>query len=133
MDQTPTTLTISGIRTVQWAKKEDAMMQFNQALTLDKNYIASIYNLGDLLREKHEFERAIPFLKKTIQKNPNHLYAYNSLGLCYEEMGDFEQAIYYYEKSIEIAPKSEWNNAARMRLKSLYQKVANPENTKESQ
>jgi tetratricopeptide (TPR) repeat protein len=63
------------------------------------------YNeIGMYYYEKRIFDKAIPFLKKTLFLNPDHSKAHNNLGLCFLGQGSVNQAIEEFQKAIQIHP-----------------------------
>ena len=63
-------------------------------------------NKGTDLMLKGGHKKAIEFLKKAIDLNPEFSEAYYNLGICYEQLGDHKDAIEMFKKTIELSPDS---------------------------
>ena len=77
---------------------------------------ASYNNLGNVYRDKGEYERAIEYYKQSLEimlkayhDSPNHpdiAASYNSLGVTYYVKQEYEEAIKYCNKAFVIAIKA---------------------------
>lgn len=61
------------------------------------------FDQGHILFSREQYEGAIPYFKKTVEKDPFHAEAYYYLGVCYKETGATE-AVDAFKKAIEINP-----------------------------
>lgn len=86
-------------------KLDEAKLCYRKIVDIDSTYSESYYNQGyiHLVYEK-QYDSAIFFFDKAIEKDSSHFYAYNNLGLAYEYNGDIEEARSAYRKAIEINP-----------------------------
>ncbi len=51
------------------------------------------YNLANVYAQRRDYDRAIPWYRKTIQLKPGHAKAHNNMGFCYFFKGDIQKAI----------------------------------------
>ncbi|MGD2084591.1 MAG: tetratricopeptide repeat protein [Candidatus Aminicenantes bacterium] len=61
------------------------------------------FDQGQILFSRDQFEGAIPYFKKAVEKDPFHAEAYYYLGICYRETGATD-AVDAFKKAIEINP-----------------------------
>ena len=61
------------------------------------------FDKGQILFSREQYEGAIPYFKKAVEKDPFHAEAYYYLGICYRETGATD-AIDAFKKAIEINP-----------------------------
>jgi len=61
------------------------------------------FDQGEILFSRDQYEGAIPYFKKAVEKNPFHAEAYYYLGFCYKETGATD-AVDAFKKAIEIKP-----------------------------
>ncbi len=54
--------------------------------------------------DKGNFEKAIEYLDKVLEINPNSINALNNKGVALKNMGMFDEALNYYNKVLEIEP-----------------------------
>lgn len=99
----------------------NAEIQFNEALKIDPNYINAIYNLavtyvkwGSKMRdesiEKDEesneylgmYEKALPYLEKYLEVNPEEGAIWDLIGKVYTNLGQNEKAENAYNKAKEF-------------------------------
>ena len=75
---------------------------YKEVLNANPNHEASHYNLGNVLKELGEYQKAISCYEKAIQINPLHSGVYINLGTVFKQLGEFQNAINCYEKTIQI-------------------------------
>jgi tetratricopeptide (TPR) repeat protein len=61
-------------------------------------------NMGTLLGEQEQFEKAIFHLEKAMEINPAFPDTYYNLGVVFSQQGRFDKAIPYFEKALKIKP-----------------------------
>jgi tetratricopeptide (TPR) repeat protein len=59
------------------------------------------FEKGVILYSRQQYEEAIPFFKKAVEKNPQHAEAYYHLGLCYKELKTTD-AVEAFKKAIQL-------------------------------
>ncbi len=73
----------------------EAITAFQNAITLDSDFVTAHYNLGLAYLKMEAYRRAIPSLEKTVTLDPNHKAAHHSLALAYlgqQELGKARDA-----------------------------------------
>jgi type IV pilus biogenesis/stability protein PilW len=80
----------------------------------------SYRNLGFAYHQKGEYEKAIHYYNRAIERFPGFTPVYDDMGLTYEKMGKTDEAIASYKRCIELAPKVA---VPRLHLGSLYLKL----------
>ena len=51
-----------------------------------------------------QHEKAIPYLQRAVERNPNHTNAHLLLGLSYRAMKRGDEARVHFEKTLELEP-----------------------------
>ena len=77
---------------------------YNETLKANPYYEGAHNNLGILLNQLGEYQKAISAYKKAIQIEPNNVAAYNNLGFVFNQLGEYQKAISSYENAIQIKP-----------------------------
>lgn len=60
---------------------------YEQAMSLDSSNRMAAYNLGGILQDNFEEEKAIDCFNRTIQIDPDYADAHYNLGICLETVG----------------------------------------------
>jgi len=68
--------------------------------------VATLINLGILLKERGELKRAFDLFSDAVSLAPGHADAHSSLGGLYARMGKKYKAIACYRTALELAPES---------------------------
>lgn len=75
-------------------------------LILAQNADSRIFsNLGNVLNNKGDYERAIQNFEHALEYDRNNEFAYNNIAQAHFQMHKLEEAIPYAEKALEINPK----------------------------
>ncbi len=77
---------------------------FRQFYDLAESRCSFLLDLGELYREKLDFDNALEILHKAIEHDPNSEFAYVERGLTYKEMGKHELAISDFLQAWELDP-----------------------------
>ena len=77
---------------------------YYKTLKSNPNHVDAHNNLGIVLYELGEHQKAISCYEKVIQIQPNDAAAHYNLGKILNEFEDFQKAISCYEKAIQIQP-----------------------------
>lgn len=82
---------------------QQAIKEFKEALRLKPDDLDLYYYLGICNHKLKQYQQALPYLQKAIEKESNdELYYY--LGACYYHLGQLTEAITYLKKTIQINP-----------------------------
>lgn len=109
-----------GMNSLNRSKYEDAIVYFNDALTLSKqnpeskesDWVNSLSNLGLANQELELYDQAIKYhlealaIRERMANKGGMAISSANLGICYKLMGDSNQAITYYEQSIAYAKEA---------------------------
>jgi len=76
--------------------------------TLTKNPTCWVgqYNLGSILLQKGQVDKALEHFQNAVEINPNYLEAHSNLGLALLQKGQMDEAVAHFKKASEIAPNS---------------------------
>ena len=77
---------------------------YKETLKTNPNYAAAHYNLGIVLNELGEYQKAMSSYERAIQIQPNYVDAHYNLGNTLKELGEYQKAMSSYEKAIQINP-----------------------------
>ena len=94
---------ILGASAAQIGMLEEAANAFNKSLVI-KPDAETFNNLGNVLSEQNNTDKAIEVYKKAIMLKPNFADAYYNLGSLFAKQDKFDQAIEAYKNSILINP-----------------------------
>lgn len=82
----------------------------------------NIYNDGNQLYKKGNYEEALPKIKIASEINPDldiMPWATFQVGMCYKEIRDYENALIYFHKVIDNYPKSTYVSNAKMMISQI--------------
>jgi tetratricopeptide (TPR) repeat protein len=77
---------------------------YRQAVTLNPNHAAIVYDLGYALQLQDRPDAAIRRYRRAIEINARHSYAYYNLGYLLQRKGEDDSAIETYEKAAALDP-----------------------------
>lgn len=83
---------------------EQAISEYNKAISLNPNYVDAYNNRGLAYAEQGNYAQAISDLNKAISLDPNYANAYNNRGYTYTKQGNYAQAIPECNKAISLNP-----------------------------
>jgi TolB-like protein/Flp pilus assembly protein TadD len=83
---------------------ENAIVELNQALTLNPNLVEANRWLGFALIGVGKPEEALPFIRKALRLNPVEKGRTAALGLVYRKLGRYEEAIEAYKEVVRFRP-----------------------------
>ena len=83
-----------------------AVVQYEQALRLKPQHVASLYRLGICHTKMKAFEKAAAVWRKYIKATGDIASGYSNLGFCYEMAGDPRSAEAAYKEGIARDPGS---------------------------
>ena len=94
----------------------DAPAAYRRALEMDPGHSDAHVNLGRMLQEAGEYQKAETHYDQALEIEPDNLLAAFNLGTLFEDMGRIEDAIATYQKALNLAD-------AHYNLSRLYELV----------
>ncbi len=82
----------------------EAKLIYKKIIKINPNFPNVYYNLGNILKDLGEFDRAIDCYQKVIKIEPKNVSALNNLGVLYREIKEYQKAIFYFNKVVAINP-----------------------------
>jgi tetratricopeptide (TPR) repeat protein len=76
-------------------------------------------NQGTLLADRHEYEKALPYLTKAANMSPDNPTAHEELGKVYAGQNDLRKAQLELERAVALAPKT---SSLHYKLGQIYRK-----------
>ena len=98
-------LNLNGIANAKLKKYKKSMLSFEKILSIDKNSVDTVYNIGNLKKEMGDIESAKIFFKRTIELNKNYYQAYNSLGIIFKQEKNLQEAEYFFKCAFNVNNK----------------------------
>ena len=100
--------TYFGMGLVSYYNKQldEAIEQWENAVSLNKNNLKAYICLGIVYNEENMSENAIKVLKHALEINPKYATIHLTLARIYEQKGVLDDAIYEYSKVLEISPET---------------------------
>ncbi len=95
-----------GMRDLQNDADDDAVADFDAALTLEPNLGAAYSRRALALFESGNYTAALRDIEAALQREPRDFTALQSLSRIAEARGDFKGALLAWKKSLEIDPKT---------------------------
>lgn len=98
---------LHGLILVQQGKLDEAMERYNAALALKPDFVLTVYNVGNLLLEKKQYDQAIAKYKETLKIDAKLVrtpQAYTQWGVALTRQGQTDAAIPLFEKAIAVNP-----------------------------
>jgi len=123
--------TYFGMGLVSYYNKQhdEAIEQWENAVSLNKNNHKAYICLGIVYNEENMSDNAIKVLKHALEINPKYATIHLTLARIYEQKGVLDDAIYGYSKVLEISPETvDIHN----KLGILYEKKGLKEEAKKS-
>lgn len=81
---------------------ESTLNAYEKAIKYDNEYKEAYYYASIIYGDRNNYKKAMEYLKKVIELNPEDFIAYNDLGSIYETLNDYKKAEFYLKKSISI-------------------------------
>jgi tetratricopeptide (TPR) repeat protein len=96
-----------------------AEKELDKAQAMDADNYSAMSLRSQLHSYRHQFDQAIQWTEKAIQKNPNDPMNYGNLGDIYAELGQYDKAEDNYQKMADLRPgRAAYSRASYM--KELY-------------
>lgn len=96
---------------------ENAIKEFNNVLSIDKNYFPALANLAKCYSIKRDFDAALSIYDDLHKKRYRDIDVLVNIALLYFQKGEFETAFSFLKKAKEIEPK---NNVILNNIGLLY-------------
>ena len=98
----PFLMATTGLQLRHW---QNGVTLFTHNLNVTHNNSLAHYELGNALKQKGKFEKAMFHYSKALQINPNYVEAHNNLGYTLTRQKNYKDAIYHFNKALRIKPK----------------------------
>ena len=95
-------------------KYEDALISFEQAISLDPKHIKALEEAGYEWSMKGDYEKAIEYYKKAIEISKKNGNLWDKLGLAYNSLGNAEEARKAFEQACKLGIQASCNDAQAM-------------------
>lgn len=89
---------------LQRGQANDAISQYQDALTIDSHNAVARNNLGTALLQKGQTNQAIMQYQQTIKDDPGYILAHINLGNALLPRGQIQEAITQYQEALKIEP-----------------------------
>ena len=116
-----------------WRKglRDLAERSFENALNIDKNNAQNLNNLGFLLYENQDYEKATKYLKRAAKLTPEDARIWNNLGLAQSARGNYDDAFESFARAqgefkghLNVASRLEREGKTKKAIKHLEKAVA---------
>lgn len=111
-----------------WERYDEALSELQEALRSDPADPAANYLVGDSWVQKHEAEKALPFLNKALRLRPGFLNAEASLGRALSQLGRNQEAV---SELLKVA-SADADGSVHFQLFRLYQKLGQEDKAEEA-
>lgn len=91
--------------TGEMAQKQTEIQALEKDVASHPNDMTRTLQLANLLHDGLLYERAIPYYKMFLAKNPGDANAHVDLGICYKELGNFSEAKKEMKEALKYVPK----------------------------
>jgi tetratricopeptide (TPR) repeat protein len=108
-----------GVAYVRQGKLQQALIQFTEAIELDKNNSFAYRNLATIFGKMNDNVNALKYLKLAFDIDPADPHTLYGLGLIYQDLGDNVNATTYFKKLIELGVPQELIDLAKDRLREI--------------
>jgi predicted O-linked N-acetylglucosamine transferase (SPINDLY family) len=82
-----------------------SVQAYEEAITLDPEWIDAYNNLGNIFLKAGKIEQAEANYRKAIAANPNHFGSHLNLGNVLMERHQIDEAVETYEKALQLKPR----------------------------
>jgi adenylate cyclase len=100
--------TLGEIRRALQQRFAEARIEFERALSLDRNHCGALLQLGWTLADMGKPEKALPYFEKALQLTPLHpniVYWYAGLGFCHLFLGHLDESVDFLRKARANNPR----------------------------
>jgi tetratricopeptide (TPR) repeat protein len=110
----------------KWQEYGDALRQLMEALRLDPADPVANYLVGDIWVQKHDPEKAMPFLNRALSMRPGFLNAEASLGRALAQLGRLQEAA----RELEGVASADQDGSIHYQLYQVYLKLGKNDEAK---
>ena len=93
-----------GLLAAREGRTEEAIQDFQRALTMDPDHLIALQNLGNAYRQGKRWEDAKSVLQRALQLSPENPEANYGLGMVFAQLNDTEHAYEYLQKALAARP-----------------------------
>ena len=93
-----------GIGAVKTNRLAEAKKGFMMAKNIDPNHFEVNYNLGYLYYTQKEYEKAVPFLRKALVRQPDNPNALKYLAYTLQNLRKYQEALPNLKKVLDVQP-----------------------------
>jgi tetratricopeptide (TPR) repeat protein len=95
---------VLGVVLDRQGRSDEALSQFNTAITLDPNFVSARNNLGRMLAARGKKVEATAQFEQVLKSDPAHLQAHYNLGALYADAADYSKAADHFARARAAAP-----------------------------
>ncbi|PYL06383.1 MAG: hypothetical protein DME33_13875 [Verrucomicrobia bacterium] len=92
------------------ARYEDAICEFEHAISINPENSLYYDNLAFCLEELRRYDEAIDVINQALSLDPKDSYAYRELGICYYDKQQFEKATDALQQAVSLDPSDAVNH-----------------------
>lgn len=81
-----------------------AFNRFRQATIIDPDFAPGYFGMAYVYSVQNDFEKAVEYYKKSIEKDAAFPHSHSNLGLAYVSMGKLKEAKESLDKALKLAP-----------------------------
>jgi len=96
----------NGVRMIQMAEYENALLFLNDTLKTDPNHNAAIYNKGLVFLELDKPDEVLVWFEKNQDVEPKDISTLNDIGRILLKLEKPEEALVWFDKALEIDPNT---------------------------
>jgi tetratricopeptide (TPR) repeat protein len=96
-----------GVLLQQRGQLDEALADFQKAVTLQPDSAEAWTSLGRALFQKGQRDKAVVGLRKALEIRPDYVVGHNNLGCAFFEMGMLDEAIIQFQIAVELQPHDE--------------------------
>ena len=83
---------------------DDAVAQYQHALSLKPDFAEAHNNLGNALKEQGKLDDAVAQYQRALTLRPDFAEAHNSLGVLFNDQGKLDEAVAQYQRALALKP-----------------------------